>query len=169
VGKIKDTLKKVYKVLSDFWVWYVTNIPPLLLYIALAWLIMTSFNTFKKETIDISIVIFYLSAVGLTISLSATIFSYAKVVSDDSRPKLVEIGEYFLYSSILLIIAFLLNWILVKIKNCCIPRPGLVTKIVFYILLGSSYAAAGSAIYYIHSGVLKLKDHLMDNIFKISR
>lgn len=148
---------KISKFLTAFAIWYVTYIPPILIYGALFYLVITSFRTMQNESIDPKIVIFYLTSIGLSISLAAAIFSYARILSDEEKPKVVEIGELFLCSAILLISAFLMNWLGIHLKN--ILKPNAIITFIISIVIGSSYAPALFAVNFLHRAIHKLREH----------
>ena len=82
MSKFKTTIKKLFSAHTNFAIWWVTYVPPFLIFIALIWLVVTSLQTLKDENLNRQIVIFYLSGIGLSISLASTSFSYARVCEE---------------------------------------------------------------------------------------
>ena len=120
--------------------------PPFLVYIALFWLILTSFNAFYEEKMNTQIVIFYLSGIGLSISLASASFSYARVCEESNKKQIVWGGEHFFYAAILLITALLINWLAMELRPL-FNNHIILNKVKFILIwfLILSYASAGFA------------------------
>ncbi|HLE86725.1 MAG TPA: hypothetical protein VI727_03575 [Candidatus Brocadiaceae bacterium] len=141
--KIKNIIKKIGQGHTNFALWWVTNVPPFLLFLALIWLVIISLRTFHEDTLNKQIVIFYLSGIGLSISLASASFSYARVCEEVNKKRVICGGEHFFYAAILLITAMLINWLIVEARQF-FDNFILLKKIRFILslFLGLSYVPA---------------------------
>lgn len=141
--KFKNIIKKICKGHTNFAVWWVTNVPPFLLFLALIWLVVMSLRTFHEDTLNKQIVIFYLSGIGLSISLASASFSYARVCEETNKKRVICGGEHFFYAAILLITAMLINWLIIETRQY-FDNFIFLSKIKFIlnIFLGLSYISA---------------------------
>lgn len=154
--------RKIKNINSTLEIWYFTYVPPVLIYFALLWLIMTSLETFRNQHIDTKIIIFYLTSVGLSISFGSAMFSYARVLNEDLRLKIIEIGEYFLCAAILLVMAFLMNWISIYIKN--IFGEHFIITIISSTSIGASFAVSLFAATFLQRAIIGLKNYFYQKI-----
>lgn len=156
--KVDKIFRKVISKHNAFASWYVTYIPPILILFALILLISTSLKTFRNHTFDITLVIFYLTAIGLTISMSSCLFSYARLLDEKAKKMIIKNGEYFLSVSVFLILAFLLNWIAIQILK--LFGDAAITKILSYICIGNAQAMSIFGAIYCQKAVIGLKEYL---------
>src|SRR3989304_5797913 len=88
-----SSIKKIGQGHTNFALWWVTNVPPFLLFLALIWLVIISLRTFHEDTLNKQIVIFYLSGIGLSISLASASFSYARVCEEVNKKRVICGGQ----------------------------------------------------------------------------
>jgi hypothetical protein len=151
------TLSKIKNKFDSFTIWWVTYVPPFLIFIALIWLITSSLQNFKDEALSKQIIVFYLSGIGLSISLASSSFSYARVCEESNKSQVVLGGEHFLHAALLLITALLINWLVMEGRNFFDNYTAL-KKIKFLLssFIGFSYLFAVIAARYIVRGMWEL-------------
>ncbi|MGB7060860.1 MAG: hypothetical protein WBF13_00725 [Candidatus Zixiibacteriota bacterium] len=155
---IKNSLKSAPNIIIDI----VSNLAflliSILLLLALLDLFMSSWKAYIDKSLSKELLVFYLAAVGLFLSLASVSFSYAKVCNENDKIKIVNSGRWFFYGAILLIVSLLLNYNQIHVAN----------KSWLFANVFRGFGFAGSIIFGIVAAITIYKGfkELIDTIFK---
>jgi hypothetical protein len=89
----------------------------IILLFALVELFISSWKAYNDKIFPKELLVFYLTAVGLLLTLASVSFSYANVCNNDEKKKIVKGGRWFFYGAVLLILSLLLNYHQTYIAN----------------------------------------------------
>lgn len=145
---------------------YITafRIPSLIVLLSLLWLVYISIQSFQTLKDFEEVIRIYLTILGLTIGLASVSFSYSKIIEDEQNHKIACIGECFLHSAISMIIAILISWFSINVKDAVkdwqITAYLLVLKIFVSILFGFGQLFLFYSARSLHDGLINLEEFL---------
>ncbi len=119
----------------------------------LSWISLRAYfdKSFSKD-----LLIFYLSAIGLLLSVASVSFSYANCLNAEEKNKMVITGKWFFFGAILLIFSLLLNYHQIFIANAT----WFLSKALRSFALAGSIIFAFVSALIIHRGFKALIDHI---------
>ncbi|GEM_PF-6049310 len=132
------------------------HVPDIIVWLALIFLVLVQGKDFFENKNFSQILAIFLTSIALSTGISSAVFSFAKV-QEGEKTELVRIGQYFLYSSVSLIMALLISWMGYQVKQAT------DNKLIHFV--GSFVFSSGMlffvlAINSFHQGLKKLEKKL---------
>lgn len=95
------------------------SLPHVLVWLALVFLMVSSFAEFTKSADFQNVAATFFSAMALVIGLASVTFTYAstKTVEDPEHDMLIGVGEKFLYSALIILVTLLIGWLVFQLNR----------------------------------------------------
>jgi hypothetical protein len=151
-----STVKRVCRRILDVNARFALALVSALLLGALLELSWTSWRAFLDKSFSKDLLVFYLSAIGLLLSVASVSFSYANCLDAEQKSKMVGAGKWFFFGAILLILSLLLNYHQVFISDAT----WFLSKTLRSFAFGGSIAFAFVAALTVHKAFKELIDRV---------
>ena len=114
------------------------SVPHVLVWIALVFLMISSFAEFTQSADFQTVATSFLSAIALVLTLASVTFTYATTKSKEDRDQdtLINAGEMFLYASLIILITLLIGWLVFQLNHIFVGFSwGVYIKFVLGLIL----------------------------------